>query len=367
MAVWETLAAVDDNSPVAVQGAIRSGGAWLPAQNLSAEVPLKKLSRLPRVAINAAGSAIVAWQVPSGSGNVVEGNVRPAGGGWTGPKLLSAANAGAVEPAVAIDPEGNGLVAWRAVKTVKTDERIQAVGFDAAGPRLDSLTIPAAGAPGQSLGFGVAPSDAWSAVGGTSWSFGDGGVGQGTNVTHAYSQPGTYQVTVSSVDALGNGTSAIGSVTVTSAEVQQPPPGDGPSGPTTEQPPTTQTPNPNQSGSGKKETNPNSSGKKEPNSNQSQTTAVARLSGLPTVRNGKAVLVLRCGRSARCSGLAKLVFQHNYVIGKSPFKISAGGSQTLRLALGPAAMRMLEGAPDQQLEVRLEGRGVKAQKVVLGL
>ncbi len=367
VAVWETLAAIDENSPVAVQGAIRSSGTWLSAQNLSAEVPFKKLPRLPRVAINPAGSAIVAWQVPTGSGNVVEGNVRTAGGGWTGAKLLSAASAGAVEPAVAIDPEGNGLVAWRAVKTDKVDERIQAVGFDAAGPRLDQLAIPSTGTVGQTLGFSVAPSDAWSTFAGSSWNFGDGGGASGTNVTHAFSQPGTYQVTVSASDALGNVTSATGPVTVTSAGVQQPPPGDQPPGPTTEQPPTTQTPNPTQSG--KKEPNPDSSGKKEPNPNQSQTTAdgVARLSGLASVRDGKAVFALRCSRAGRCSGLAKLVFQHTYVIGKSRFNISAGGSQTLRIALGPAALRLLEGARDQQLEMRLEGRGVKAQKVVLGL
>ncbi len=47
VAVWETLAAIDENSPVAVQGAIRSGGTWLPAQSLSAEVPFKKLRACP--------------------------------------------------------------------------------------------------------------------------------------------------------------------------------------------------------------------------------------------------------------------------------------------------------------------------------
>lgn len=344
VAVWETLGA-NENSLVGVQGAIMSGGVWLPAQNLSPEAASKKVPRLPRVAMNAAGAAIVAWQVPSGSNFLVEGNARQAGGSWAEPKALSSVFVDRMEPAVAIDPEGNGVVAWRAAKTLGVDERIQAIGFDAAGPRLDGLTIPASGTPGQSLGFSVAPSDAWSALAGTSWNFGDGSTGQGTNVTHAYGQPGTYQVTVSGTDALGNVGSATGSVTVTGGQGNPTPGGNSgdQSPPANQQPPHTGT-NPPRAING-----------------------VARLLGAATVRNGKAVLVLRCSRAGGCSGLAKLVFQRTNVIGKSRFKISAGGSRTLRIKLGPAALSLLEESRGQQIEVRLEGRGVKAQKVVLGL
>jgi hypothetical protein len=344
VAVWETLT---DGRPI--QAAVRAGGAWLPAQNISAE---GVDAEHPRLAINPSGAAIAAWRATGPSGSVVQAATRAAGGGWAAAKTLSAATAGAVEPTVAIDPEGNAIAAWRAVNV---DERIQVVGFDAAGPRLDQLSIPATGVAGQSLGFSVAPSDAWSALAGTSWSFGDGTVASGTLATHTYSNPGTYQVTVSGSDALGNITSATGSVSVSAGQggstqtgggsAQT---GGGSTATTIQQPPRGQNPKP-------------------PKLPPTVVDGVARFSGTASVHNGKAVLALRCSRAARCSGLAKLVFQRTYVIGKSRFEISAGSSKTLRIPLGPAALRLLEGARGQQLEVRLEGRGVKAQKVVLGL
>lgn len=248
-----------------------------------------------------------------------------------------------MEPAVAIDPEGNGAVAWRAAKVEKTDERIQVIGFDAAGPRLDQLAIPAAGELGQSLNFGVAPSDAWSAFAGTTWSFGDGTVADGTNVSHAYGQPGTYQVTVSGSDALGNVSSATGTVVIGTAaapitppEVTIPPP--------SSKPPTSIPPK-----------------KKQPKSGVAATTAEA------SVRNGKALLTLRCAGGGACSGVAKLVYGKSSVIGKASFEIGAGRSRTLRIVLGPAALRLLSSSDEQQLTVGLEGRGLKPRKLVLVL
>ncbi|MGD9734491.1 MAG: PKD domain-containing protein [Solirubrobacterales bacterium] len=340
VATWETLSG---GNPI--QAAIRAGGVWLPAQNISAE---GVEATHPRVAMNPAGAAIAAWRETGSSGSIVKAATRSSGGGWSAPKALSEATAGAVEPAVAIDPEGDGVVAWRAVDPY---ERIQVVGLDAAGPRLDGLTIPAAGIAGQPLGFGVAPSDAWSALAGTSWSFGDGTVANGTSAAHTFAQPGTYQVTVSGTDALGNFTSASRAVTVTSGQTGLPSTGGQTTTPTSQQ-------------SRSPDTDPTTT-----TSKPSRTVheGVARFLGAAAVRGGKAVLALRCAHGARCAGLAKLVFRRTYVIGKSRFKISAGGSRTLRIAIGPAALRLLEAAPGQRLTLRLEGRGVRAQKVVLGL
>jgi hypothetical protein len=333
VAVWETLSG---GRPI--QAAIRAGGAWLPAQNLSAE---GVEATHPRVAINPLGAAIAAWRETGSSGPIVASATRSAGG-WAAAKALSGATDGAVEPAVAIDPEGNAVVTWRAAKVVKTDERIQAVGFDASGPRLDRLTIPATGTPGQSLGFGVAPSDAWSALAGTSWNFGDGTVAGGTNVTHAYGGPGTYQVTVSGTDALGNVTSATGTVVIAAASMPVIPPVEGTTPPPTPKHPKT---------------------KKQPKPKQ----GMAAATSLASVRNGKALLILRCGGGGPCSGFAKLVYGRSSVIGKSKFGIPAGGTRTLRIALGPAALRLLSAADDQELTVSLEGRGLKPRKLVLVL
>ncbi len=47
-----------------------------------------------------------------------------------------------------------------------------------------------------------------------SWSFGDGSSATGTAVTHTYPHTGSFPVTVTATDALGNSTSQSGSITV---------------------------------------------------------------------------------------------------------------------------------------------------------
>jgi PKD repeat protein len=50
----------------------------------------------------------------------------------------------------------------------------------------------------------------------TSWSFGDGSqAATGTSVSHAFATPGSYHVTVTTADVLGNTTSASSTVVVT--------------------------------------------------------------------------------------------------------------------------------------------------------
>ena len=94
--------------------------------------------------------------------------------------------------------------------------REQGARFDAEGPPPRRARDPGDRAVGKALAFSVSPFDAWSAVGATSWSFGDGGGAAGTAASHAFGAPGTYTVTVMSVDALGNASAAARPVTITS-------------------------------------------------------------------------------------------------------------------------------------------------------
>jgi hypothetical protein len=326
-AAWETPTGSEENGPIQV--ARRVGGAWLPPESLSGPE-----AKYPRVAIDPAGAAAVVWQTRTGSsGTVVEANTMPAGGSWSGAKALTAGSAEAAEPDVAIDPEGNATAVWQAENGGFT----QAAGFDAAGPRLDGASIPGTGTVGQSLGFSASPSDAWSGVASTSWSFGDGASASGASVSHAFSQPGTYRVTVTTTDALGSSSSATGTVVVSAGA------GESPLLRTA-----TTTP------ANKKKGTPTKQG-------------VAAGSALAVVRHGKASLTLRCGAAGPCAGIAKLVYRRSSVIGKSAFSIGAGGSRTLRIAIGPAALRLLAASEGQKLSVRLEGRGLKSRKVVLVL
>jgi hypothetical protein len=56
--------------------------------------------------------------------------------------------------------------------------------------------------------------DAWSPLALTKWQFGDGGTASGMDVSHAYNGSGDYTITVSSSDALGNTSSASGTVRI---------------------------------------------------------------------------------------------------------------------------------------------------------
>jgi hypothetical protein len=92
---------------------------------------------------------------------------------------------------------------------------VQAVARDAAGPQMRGLSVPVAGTVRQPVAFAVTPFDVWSATASTVWSFGDdaGGVG-GADVTHSFLHTGNYDVSVTSEDAVGNSTTASGTITI---------------------------------------------------------------------------------------------------------------------------------------------------------
>jgi hypothetical protein len=96
--------------------------------------------------------------------------------------------------------------------------------YDAAGPELRSLRVPGTATAGAAAAFSVAPFDAFSAVAGTRWNFGDGATASGAAVQHAYAGPGTYTVTVTATDAAGNATSATRTIAVAAAPSPPPPP-----------------------------------------------------------------------------------------------------------------------------------------------
>jgi len=91
---------------------------------------------------------------------------------------------------------------------------IQAAGYDAAGPQLRGLSVPGAARAGSPGSFSVAPLDVWSQAASTSWTFGDGASASGESVSHTYAAPGSYPVTVTSTDSLGNSSTENRTVTV---------------------------------------------------------------------------------------------------------------------------------------------------------
>lgn len=67
----------------------------------------------PRVAVDAAGNALVAWQQLDGTGRTTYANRRPAGGPWASPTPIGGApSVDANRPALAMGPTGSAIAAW---------------------------------------------------------------------------------------------------------------------------------------------------------------------------------------------------------------------------------------------------------------
>ena len=92
-----------------VQAASRpAGGAWQPPVNLSAPMNVGCCPEEPRVAIDTAGDAVAVWD-----NGIVQAASRPAGGAWQPAVTLSASGHVADESRVAISPTGLAIAVWR--------------------------------------------------------------------------------------------------------------------------------------------------------------------------------------------------------------------------------------------------------------
>jgi hypothetical protein len=194
-----------------------AGGEWSEPEDLSPP-GLDQAANNPAVATNGAVGAVALWRQNDGGEYRVQASVRPPGGEWSEPEDLSAAGEDADLPDLALDAAGNGIAVFG--RNGVDGPLVQATGYDFVGPRLSDLRIPATGTVGEPVTFGVSSFDLFPLA--TSWTFGDGGPGAGGNtVSHAYTAPGTYPVTVSAVDSGGNTSVQTGSIAIAAAK---PPP-----------------------------------------------------------------------------------------------------------------------------------------------
>ena len=122
-----------------VQAGLRPfGGSWAAPQTLSE--PSSSQSLDPDVAIDADGNAVVAWSLPSSaSQSAVQARLRPfAIGSWQPVQTLSTTGALAVRPEVTIGPSGGAVAAWleqvpgQGLGQVQTAAREAASGFFSA-------------------------------------------------------------------------------------------------------------------------------------------------------------------------------------------------------------------------------------------
>jgi PKD domain len=185
-----------------------SGGGWESPVGLSAA---NTNAKSPEVAGDSAGGTLAIWVGGTGSETIVQAAGKPPGGSWSGAREVSVIGASASEPEVATDPAGDGVAVW--THAAEGGAIVQSAGYDAAGPEV-SASIPSAGTARQPVPFSVASFDIWSSLASVHWSFGDGSGAEGTTATHIYPSPGSYLVTVQSIDAVGNESSDSGVVTI---------------------------------------------------------------------------------------------------------------------------------------------------------
>jgi hypothetical protein len=187
-------------------------------------------SLAPRIALDAAGDAVAIWKSPAGPGTYdVDGALLAAGAGsFAAPEEVG--TSGVQEPAarLAATPGGDAATAfvWPSSNGVG-GVGVGLAGFDGAGPQLSGLG-PETAVAGADTVFHADASDAWSTLTGVTWDFGDGGTATGTAPHHVFAAPGSYSVSVTATDAVGQSKRAGFTVTVTAPGGGGGPGGGGP-------------------------------------------------------------------------------------------------------------------------------------------
>ncbi len=157
----------------------------------------------PQVALDARGDALVVWSdLAAGHSRVQAAGLAAGGSSWSAPQTLSTPGADALTPRVGLDDQGDGAATW--AQYGGQSFVIQAAGYDASGPELNKLAVPATGVVGRHLVFTVTAKDVWSTVRTIRWRFGDGTAGQGKVTGHTYRRPGRYAADVAATDSLGH-------------------------------------------------------------------------------------------------------------------------------------------------------------------
>jgi PKD repeat protein len=101
---------------------------------------------------------------------------------------------------------------WTAASANLAENSCGSVILDRAPPSLSLHASTTTPAPGDLVTFSASGTDSMSGLSGPfNWDFGDNTPGkQGVNITHTYSDPGTYHVTLSGHDGAGNeGTTSV--------------------------------------------------------------------------------------------------------------------------------------------------------------
>lgn len=133
-----------------VRAAVRTGGAWGPANVLASPGGIGSLADIGRAAVDAAGNVTTLWSRYDSATWRVEASSRPAGGAWQLPATTLSADAnGSTQPVLAGSDSGHAAATWR--QSDGTNVRIAAAIRPAGGSWPGSpLFVSTAGVDAES-------------------------------------------------------------------------------------------------------------------------------------------------------------------------------------------------------------------------
>ncbi len=173
---------------------------------------------VPVAAIGNDGTAVVAWERNTGSGNLGQARVRSAAtGAWGDIHNLTALHANGNQPSISTDGRGDFATISAPYDGTSVKHAVVSV-YDASPPTLSTPSVTGTLLAGDPVMLGVNATDEFSTAGTPQWTFGDGGTGAGATATHTYATAGTFTAHVTVTDSSGN--SAAKDVTLTIASPQ---------------------------------------------------------------------------------------------------------------------------------------------------
>ena len=187
-----------------------AGGAWtaaLPLSNGIGDAASLGAGTGP------GGTAYVLWHWNPGTGTKLQLAQRPPGGPWSAPLDVAPESTPMLDPVHSIGVDDGGDLAVAYLEGLPTPQTVAVRALDAAGPTI-TISAPITGQAGTALSYAASATDTWSAVTGYAWSFGDGGTASGPAVSHTYTAVGSYPVTLTVTDAVGNATTRTATTAV---------------------------------------------------------------------------------------------------------------------------------------------------------
>jgi hypothetical protein len=150
--VWQS----SDGTYLRIQTRSRSASGTL-SSTLTLSAPYQS-AEYPQLAVDANGNAVFVWERWDGTNERIQARTLSAVGTRGSTQTLSAAGGDAIYPQVAVDPNGNAVFAWeRCCYDATNNQRIQARVRSAVGILSSTQTLSAVGQSASSAQVAVDP------------------------------------------------------------------------------------------------------------------------------------------------------------------------------------------------------------------